>query len=196
MMAGDAMGELLERGWLQMICVDSVDAESWYARWKHPGDRAWRNTQYDNYLLHEVMPFSWQINNNPFLMTTGASFGAYHAMNFALRHPQVVSRVIAMSGIYSIDRWTDGHVDKNVYLNDPTMFIPGETDHNRLEAMRRMDIIIVAGATDPLRHSSERMSSVLFQKGVWNALRIWDGWSHDWPYWKQMLRLYVNGSDG
>lgn len=195
MMGWDCLGEPLERGWLQMICVDSVDAESWYAHWKHPGARAWRNTQYDNYLLHEVMPFSWQINRNPFLITTGASFGAYHAMNFALRHPHIVGRVIGMSGIYSTDMWNSGYGGEHVYLNDPTKYIPGEHDHGRLEAMRRMDIIIVTGATDPLRWSSEQMSSILYSKGVWNAVRIWDGWSHDWPYWKKMLRLYVNGHD-
>ncbi len=31
-----ALGEHLERGWIQLCCVDSVDAESWYARWRHP----------------------------------------------------------------------------------------------------------------------------------------------------------------
>ena len=38
-----ALGEHLERGWIQMFCVDSVDAESWYARWAHPSRRAWRS---------------------------------------------------------------------------------------------------------------------------------------------------------
>jgi esterase/lipase superfamily enzyme len=27
-----ALGEQLQRGWIQLFCVDSVDAESWYAR--------------------------------------------------------------------------------------------------------------------------------------------------------------------
>ncbi|MEP6989043.1 MAG: esterase, partial [Chloroflexota bacterium] len=44
------VGEQLERGWLQICCVDSVDAESWYNYGVHPGARAWRHTQYDNYL--------------------------------------------------------------------------------------------------------------------------------------------------
>ncbi|MDQ3309011.1 MAG: esterase, partial [Gemmatimonadota bacterium] len=58
----DALGEHLSRGWLQMFCVDSVDEESWYAKWKHPAERAWRQTQYENYVLHEVLPLSWDIN--------------------------------------------------------------------------------------------------------------------------------------
>jgi esterase/lipase superfamily enzyme len=40
-----ALGEQIERGWIQMYCVDSVDAESWYARGKDPGARAWRHME-------------------------------------------------------------------------------------------------------------------------------------------------------
>ena len=30
---------------------------------------------------------------------------------------------------------------------------------------------------------------------VWHALRIWDGWFHDWPCWQRMLDLYLGGHD-
>jgi esterase/lipase superfamily enzyme len=36
---------------------------------------------------------------------------------------------------------------------------------------------------------------VLWGKGVWHALRIWDGFAHDWPVWQEMLRLYIGGHD-
>ncbi|HUS95023.1 MAG TPA: alpha/beta hydrolase-fold protein [Patescibacteria group bacterium] len=185
----------LEEGWIQMFCVSSVDAESWYARWKNPGDRAWRQVQYDNYLLHEVLPLSRQVNANPFMITTGASFGAYHAVNFAFRHPHVVGRTIGLSGVYSIDRWTDGHSDDNVYYNNPMAFIPNEHNLNRLQALQRMDIILVTGADDPMRSSTEELSGVLWNKGIGNAKRIWDGWAHDWPWWRQMIAKYIGGSD-
>ena len=38
----NTLGDQISNGFLQVYCVDSVDAESWYARWKWPGDRAWR----------------------------------------------------------------------------------------------------------------------------------------------------------
>src|SRR3954468_1661139 len=60
-----ALADYLSNGWLQLVCVDSVDAESWYNDWAHPAQRAQRQAQYDSYLLHEVMPLSWQINQNP-----------------------------------------------------------------------------------------------------------------------------------
>jgi len=189
------LGEHLERGWLQMFCVDSVDEESWYARWKRPADRAWRQIQYDNYLLNEVLPLSRQLNDNPFMITAGASFGAYHAINFAFRHPHLVGRTIGLSGVYDISRWTDGYSDDNVYFNNPVSYIPNEHDWGRMAALQRMDIILVTGADDPLRSSTEEMSSILWNKGIGNALRTWDGWAHDWPWWKQMISHYIGGHD-
>ncbi len=189
------LGQHIYNGWLQIYCVDSVDAESWYAYHKHPAARVARHLQYDAYLQHEAIPLSQHLNPNPFLITVGASFGAYHALNFALRHPELVGRVLGLSGIYEIDRWTDGYANNDIYFNNPTAFIPHEHDAFRLEAMRRMDIILATGRDDPLRYSSENMSRVLWNKGVGNALRLWDGWNHDWPYWTRMLRLYIQGHD-
>lgn len=189
------LGEHLERGWIQMVCVDSVDAESWYARWKHPAERALRQVQYDNYLLREVLPLTNQLNDNPFLITAGASFGAYQAINFAFRHPHLVGRTIGMSGIYDIRDWADGYHDDNVYFNNPVAYLPNEHDWGRLEAMRRMDIILVTGSDDPKRSGTEDLSTILWQKEIGNALRIWDGWAHDWPWWEKMIALYVGGHD-
>src|SRR5215813_4597846 len=94
-----ALGEHLERGWIQLYCVDSVDEDTWYAKWKHPADRALGHAYYDAYVRDEVLPLSRFKNDNPFLMTAGASFGAYHAVTFGLRYPQLVSRAIGLSGM-------------------------------------------------------------------------------------------------
>src|SRR5262245_59805123 len=53
-----AIGEQVERGALQFYCVDSVDAESWYAEDKPPAERVARHVQYDRYLADEVVPFT------------------------------------------------------------------------------------------------------------------------------------------
>jgi esterase/lipase superfamily enzyme len=190
-----ALGEHLERGWIQLYCVDSVDAESWYAWGKHPGARAWRHIQYDRYLCDEVLPLSRSKNGNPYLVTTGASFGAYHAMNFALRHPDLTGRVIAMSGMFNVERWLGGYRDENVYYNCPCLYLPNESDEGRLTLLRRLDIILAAGREDPNIDNNRWFSSQLWGKGIGNALREWDGWAHDWPWWTQMIRLYIGGHD-
>lgn len=189
------LGSRLEAGHIQLYCVDSVDGESWYAKQKHPATRAIRHMQYDSYLLNEVVPFSQQRNNNPFLMTAGASFGAYHAVNFALRYPQLVDRAIGLSGLYDIRRFTEGYSDDSVYYNNPVAFIANEHDPARLEALRHVDIIMAIGRDDASCYSNEEMSSVLWSKDIWHALRIWDGWAHDWPWWKQMIDHYIDGHD-
>ncbi|NIW45828.1 MAG: esterase, partial [Gammaproteobacteria bacterium] len=122
--------------------------------------------QYNHYLMQEVLPLSTYLNGNPFLITVGASFGAYHAVNFALRFPHLVGRTIGLSGIYDIRRWVYGHDDKNVYANNPVAFIPNEHDWGRLAALRQLDIILVTGQDDSLRYSSEELSSALWNKGI------------------------------
>lgn len=189
------LGERLERGWLQVCCVNSVDAESWYNYGVHPGARAWRQTQYDNYLYHEVLPLLSSKNGNPFLMTLGASFGAFHAMSFGLRHPDKVDRIIGLSGLYDIRGFTGGYSDDNVYLNNPMQFIANEYDDGRLALLRHIDIIMASGKDDRLISSARNFSELLWNKGIGNALREWDGWSHDWPYWQEMVSTYINGHD-
>ncbi len=189
-----ALAEHLENGWLQLYCVDSVDSESWYAKWKHPADRAFYHARYDAYLRDEVVPLT-QGNPNPFLMTTGASFGAYHALTFALRYPHLVGRAIGLSGIYDVREVTGGYTDEHIYPFNPAEFILGEQDADRLAAMHRLDIILAIGRDDSLRGNSEYFSGLLWSKNLWHALRIWDGWAHDWPYWRQMIRTYIGGSD-
>jgi esterase/lipase superfamily enzyme len=190
----DTLSDHIGRGWLQVYCVDSVDAESWYANWKHPVDRARRNEDYERYLLNEVLPFAAHRNPNPFVITTGASFGAYHALNFALRNPHRVDRVIGMSGLYDIRRFADGYYDHHIYWHNPSHYVSDHDDPRWLAAVRRLDIILVTGQDDSFRDNNQYISNALWSRGIWHALRLWDGWAHDWPWWKQMLRRYIFGS--
>lgn len=191
----EVMADSINRGWVQVYCVDSVDAESWYAYHKHPAQRAQRHAQYDDYLVNEVLPLSRHKNPNPFLITLGCSFGGYHALTFGLKHPDLVSRILCLSGLCDIRGFTDGFSNQDVYFQNPVDFIANEHEPHRLQALRRLDIILAVGRDDRLRTGNEQMSGILWSKGIGNALRLWDGWSHDWPYWGNMIRLYLSGHD-
>jgi len=191
----DVLAHEINNGWFQLFCVDSVDAESWYDKRKHPAERAWRHMQYERYILDEVLPLTWQVNQTPYLIATGASFGAYHAVNLAFRHPQAVNRVVAMSGMYDIKTLTGGFEDHNIYQNDPSHYMVNLSDPGHLAAIQRQNIILATGKDDPHRKNNEHLSGVLWSKGIWHAFRLWEGWSHDWPYWRQMIRLYISGND-
>jgi esterase/lipase superfamily enzyme len=190
-----ALAPAIEQGWFQLWCVNSLDVESWYAKWKRPGDRALAHAAYDAYVRDEVLTLTEHRNGGSFLITAGASFGAYHAMSFGLRYPHRVGRVVGLSGLYDIREQTDGYSDETVYFHNPADYILGEHDERRLAAIRRMDIIIAIGRDDGMRPGNEEFSRRLDSKGIWHALRIWDGWAHDWPYWREMIGRYIGGHD-
>lgn len=191
----DTLSHQLRAGWLQVFAVSSDDKNSWYAYHKHPRQRAQRHELYDRHLLDEVLPFTRHKNPNPYLILAGASFGAYHALNFGLRHPEHVGRILALSGLCDITRFTGGYGAHEVYFNNPMAFIANEHEGRRLHELRRLDIVLAIGRDDPMCESNQRLSGLLWSKGIGNALRLWDGWSHDWPYWKKMILHYVGGHD-
>jgi len=189
------LSDRIDNGLLQLCCLDSVDAESWYASHKPPAERIQRHQQFDDYVAKEVVPFTLQKNANPFLVVTGASFGGYHAVDFGLRHPEITSRILSMSGLCDIRRFASGYFDEKVYFHNPVDFMANERDPARLQALRRMDIILAVGRDDSLCSSNAHLSQILWEKGIWHALRIWDGFAHDWPVWEKMLKLYIGGHD-
>jgi esterase/lipase superfamily enzyme len=172
-----------------------VDRESWYGWGLHPAQRARRYAQYDEYLVREVEPFTRSVNPTPFLIVTGPSFGAYHALNFAFHHPELVNRALGLSGLYDVRRFTDGYYDDNIYFHNPVDYLVNEHAPDRLAALRKLEIILAVGRDDPLLECNRRLSGLLWGKDVWHALRIWDGFAHDWPAWAHMLPLYIGGHD-
>lgn len=191
----EMVGESIRQGQLQLYCVSSASDQGWYDDHAPMPQRAVWQDRYDQYLYREVLPFMKQQNDNPFLITAGASFGGYHALNFALRHPEEVGRVLAMSSMIDVKRLTYGWSDELTYRHNPMDFMRHEHDPARLAAFRRMDIILAIGEDDPLCRSNREFSALLWERGIGNALRIWKGWAHDWPYWEDMVRLYIGGHD-
>ena len=120
----DSLADKVDGGEIQLVLVDTVNDESWYNRSVHPAVRAARHAQYDAYLRHELVPYIFNRAQRGDLAVYGASFGAYHAANFAARYPDVVSRAICFSGIYDIHAQLDGYWDENCYFNCPTAYIP------------------------------------------------------------------------
>ena len=70
----NALRPKIDRGELQVICVDSVDQESWYNRSIHPADRLHRQNAFDAYLANEVAPFVRQRTSWPRMGATGMQF--------------------------------------------------------------------------------------------------------------------------
>ena len=183
----EALADKIDAGSTRLVCVDSVDEESWYANWKRPGDRVRRHLDYERYLLEEVIA---RLPDRP--VGVGTSFGAFHAVLLALRHPWAVRGFVGMSGAYSTRHWLDGYFDQEVYFTDPISFLPGLGDECYLGPLREMEKKVVAtGEGDPNVEESKRVAGLMQAKGLDVWLDVWQGWAHDWPYWKEMIRKYV-----
>src|SRR5262245_43911025 len=184
-----ALSDLIEAGRYQLVCVDSVDGESGYARDKPPADRVRRHLQYEAYLLNEVLP---RMPGSGQPIACGTSFGALHAVLLAARHPTRLGGFIALSGAFDTSRWLDGYHDDNVYYTNLVEFLPGLNDEAYLGPLRvEHPKVIATGSDDPNVEDSRRVGDLLRSKGVDVGLDIWPGWAHDWPYWKDMMRRYL-----
>ena len=182
------IGEQYEHGEIQDFCVDSVDAESWYNKSVPPALRVARHVQYDQYLVNELVPFVRARNSSPELAVTGCSFGGYHSVNFALKHPQVVTQCVSMGGAFDIHQFLDGYYDDNCYFNCPPDFLPNLND----DAIYRQKMVLAAGETDICRAENERLAGIMAAKGIPYTLDIWgDGAGHDWPWWLQMVKKFL-----
>ena len=60
-----SLGMKIDAGHLQLYCVDSIDHETFYCFWRHPADRVRRHTQFEEYILNEVMPLMAMKNGHP-----------------------------------------------------------------------------------------------------------------------------------
>ncbi len=84
-----------------MFCVDSVDAESFYAH-VPPADKIARHLQYERYILQEVLPLIMFRPSFTNLIAAGCSLGGYHAVNIAFRYPEFFNKVVAMSARFDL----------------------------------------------------------------------------------------------
>ena len=184
----NSISNYIEEGLIQVFCVDNYDYESWSASWKNPKDRIMSQESYYNYIIEEIVPFIHEINDHDKIMTYGVSLGAYQAMNFFLRRPDIFDYVLALSGIYHSGFFIKDYSDLYTFLNSPIDSLRHmPANHEYIDLYRRSQIIICVGSgaweadcindTRELENEFRRLN-----------IDIWaDYWSeeyyHDWPSW-------------
>lgn len=192
----DVLEPFVDAGIVKIFSIDSINRQSWMNDKMHPAQRAARQTAYDKYVTYEVAPFITHHCNNPQIgiATTGASFGAYHCANVALKHPDVFDCMIAMSGSYDIRGYADGFHNEDVYFNNPMEYVRNLNDDYYLPLLQhRSQLYILTGqGAYEAPDRSRQLAEVLRSKGIPCTLDMW-GYDidHDWPTWRSMLKLYV-----
>lgn len=181
-------------GLLKIFCVDSLDNESILKKDGHIGDNIFRHEAYDKYIIHEVVPFiknhchgDWKI------ALTGNSMGAFHSVNFLLRHPDVFDACIALAGVFSLKHVVGDYWDQNVYYNSPIDYLPGMNDQWFLDNIRQAKIIICSGqGAWEYPEDAKRMKHIFDEKGIPAWVDMWgNDVNHDWPWWKVMLPYFL-----
>jgi esterase/lipase superfamily enzyme len=191
----DACAGLIHAGRMRIVAVDGVDWQSWTNQSIPAADRARRHDDYDRYLAQEVAPWVRELTGLERAWATGASMGAYHAANAVFRHPDMFDGLVALSGLYRLRHFIGDYVDDGVYFNSPLLYLPGLEDAWYLDRLRmaRLAFVVGQGAwEDEMLEDTREMRRILEAKGI---PAIVDEWgtdvNHDWPWWRQMLPLYL-----
>ena len=194
----NAARDKIEAGFIQLFCVDSVDADGLYNETSPPHERTHLHTQYEKYILYEALPFTASKNANPFTISHGCSLGAYHAVNIAFRHPHLFHKIVALSGRYDLTQTVgsfrglfDDYYDDAIYYHTPNHFLAQLTDPYLLGLMRRMEITLAVGQEDAFLDNNRQFSDVLCSKEINHNLYIWDGEAHRPRSWRPMVALYL-----
>ncbi len=192
------LAEKIQQGHLQLYCLDSIDTESFYCDWAHPAGRIQRHIAFEEYVLNEVLPFMHNKNPHECVIAHGASLGAFHAVNIALRHPYLFKKCVAFSGRYdltlNVDCFYDlfnGFYNEDIYFHTPSHFLPNLDCPMRLSHLRKMDITLVIGNDDPFLENNKYLSGLLQQKAINHQFVIWDERAHSARYWRRMAAIYI-----
>ena len=109
-----SLADFIDGGKLKFFTINSINGLSFYNKGAHPFHRSYVQSMFDSYLREEVVPFIWDNcqSQGIAISTMGASFGAYHAANSLFKHPDVIKRCFALSGVYDLKNFMDGMFDK------------------------------------------------------------------------------------
>nr|WP_293842001.1 alpha/beta hydrolase-fold protein [uncultured Arsenicibacter sp.] len=194
----EALADKINNGWIQLFCVDSIDAESVYNVYAPPNDRIRRHLQYEQYILDEVLPLTRVKNDQPFMISHGCSLGAFHAMNIALRHPHLFGRVVAFSGRYDLSMAVDDfrglfddEYNEDIYFNTPIHFLPNLQEEYTLNLIRRMQITFTIGDQDPFLGNNMALRDIFHEKQIPHEFYVWQGRAHKAKYWHKMVQMYL-----
>lgn len=196
----DAIAPFINGGNLKLFCVDSLDDYTWYDFGISPAERDSRYEQYNRYIRDEVVPFIRDHchDSQQRVMTSGCSMGAYHAVNFFLKYPDIFAGTIALSGLYRLDREEfsiTGNEVESVYYNSPIHYLAGLDNPWFLELYRQSSIIICTGQgawEDESIADTRKLGNIFKAKSVDAWIDFWGhDVNHDWPWWYKQMNYFL-----
>jgi len=191
-----AVGDFLAAGLVKVYSVDSLAGRSWFSEDNSSQAAARIQQQFDAALYHEVLPAIRKdcSDENIEIITAGASLGAYNALAFLCRHPEVCKAAICMSGTYGLEKSLEGPVNQDYYEISPLHFVPDlDEDGEALRRLRQRFVLLAHG--EGVAESPEedwKVANVLGGRGIPNRVDSWGkDYPHDWVTWREMLPKYL-----
>ena len=194
----DAIAWLIHEGRCKVYCVDSYDGQSWADDTADTEQRAHRHGLYEDWITTEVIDFiDRDCGGRQDVVVTGASMGAYHAANFALKRADLFPAAICQSGNYDITRSGWGFRGDATYFNNPMAYVANyHGDH--LDWLRgRVHLTLVCGQgqwedTTGALESTRRFAGLLADKQIPHELDLWGhDVPHDWPSWRNQIAHHL-----
>jgi esterase/lipase superfamily enzyme len=193
----DALAPLVDGGRVKVYCVDGADEYSWRADDVPLEERARRHGEYEQWINEAVAPWINGDTNGGEIVVTGASFGAYHAANFALKRADLFPLAVCMSGVYDVGVVGWGQRGDATYFNNPMDYV-GHLHGGHLEWLRsRASLLLVCGQgqwedTTGALESTKRFAALLGVKGIRHELDLWGhDVAHDWPSWRAQIAHHL-----
>ena len=185
----------IDAGQIRLICIDSIDRETWSNAGGDEHQRIALHEQWYHYITDEVLPEVRRYDGEPFI-ATGCSMGGFHAANFFFRRPDLFDTLISLSGIYYASYFFPNYHDPLVYDNSPQDYLANMADtHPYLDLYRQRDIVMCVGQgnwEDELLDSTRRMDGLLHAKNIPAWIDYWGFDSaHDWEWWRRQIVYFM-----
>ena len=192
----DTLRPWLDNGCLTLVCVDSIDKETWSNTDGDPRQRVELQEKWFRYVTEELLPRGKELSGaSGKAIVTGCSMGGFHSGIFFFRRPDLFDTVVALSGLYHADFFMHDYMDDLVYANSPLHFLHNmPEDHPCMELYRNSRIILCVGQgawEDDLLASTRRMDRLLAKKQIPAWVDYW-GYDvdHDWCWWQKQLPYF------
>lgn len=190
------LSQFIDAGQIHLICVDSIDKETWSDEGGDEHKRISLHERWFKYITDELIP-QVRLTTDERLFVTGCSMGGFHAANFFFRRPDLFSTLLSLSGLYYAGFFFHNYHDPLIYDNSPFDFIRNmPDDHPYVDIYRHRTIIMCVGQgawEDELLDSTRQMDSLLKSKQIPAWVDYW-GYdvSHDWVWWRKQVYYFMN----
>ena len=185
----------IDHGLIRLICVDSIDRETWSDMQGDHHRRIALHEQWFHYITDELIPEVRRRPDETFIVT-GCSMGGFHAGNFFFRRPDLFDTLLALSGLYYAGYFFPNYSDPLIYDNSPYDFLRSmPADHPYWDIYRHRRIVMCVGQgtwENDLLESTRQMDALLREKNVAAWIDYWGhDVAHDWAWWRKQIVYFM-----